>query len=93
MHSLLADVPNEITVRCNNAAGLAERMLHAKAIESLQFNGEEELVIGTCSPVTVYQRLPEWTADAGVQIQELRCSDDSLQALFTSLLQIHRGRA
>lgn len=93
INSLLADVPNEIYIRCSNAAGLAQRMLRSEAIESVQFSdGREGLVVGTCSPVTVYQYLPEWTVEADSQIHELRCSDDSLQALFSSLLQIHRGR-
>ncbi len=93
INSLLADVPNEIYIRCSNPAGLAQRMLRSEVIESVRFSDRREgLVVGTCSPVTVYQYLPEWTVEADSQIHELRCSDDSLQALFSSLLQIHRGR-
>jgi ABC-2 type transport system ATP-binding protein len=93
IHSLLADIPNEIYIRCSNAVGLAQTMLRAKVVESVRLNNREEgLVVGTRSPVAVYQQLPEWMIEADAQIHELRCSDDSLQALFSSLLQIHRGR-
>jgi ABC-2 type transport system ATP-binding protein len=93
IHSLLADVPNEIYVRCSNATGLAQAMLRAGVVDSLRFGDRgEELVIGTCSPVAVYEHLPEWTAEVGARIYELRCADDSLQTLFHSLLRIHRGK-
>lgn len=94
VHSLLADVPNEVQIQCSNATALAEAMLRADVVESLRFsNREEGVIVGTRSPATIYQHLPEWAEQAGSQIHELHCTDDSLQALFSSLLQIHRGRA
>ena len=84
---------NEIYIRCSNAVALAQTMLRAKAVESVRLSDREEgLVVGTRTPVAVYQQLPQWMTEAYAQIHELRCSDDSLQALFSSLLQIHRGR-
>jgi ABC-2 type transport system ATP-binding protein len=92
INSLLADVPNEIHIRCRNAASLAQTMLRADVVESVRFSDREEgIVIGTRSPVQVYRHLPEWTLEADAQIHELHCADDSLQALFRSLLRIHRG--
>ena len=94
VHALLADVPNEIRIRCDHANRLAKRLLNTDAVEAVRFtDGGQGLVLATCSPATVYNRLPEWIADAGVRVDELRSTDDSLQALFDSLLAIHRGRS
>lgn len=94
VHALLADVPNEIRIRCNDAAKLAQRLMATGAVESVRLtDGGQGLVLATASPAIIYNRLPEWIADADVRIDELRSTDDSLQALFDSLLRIHRGRS
>jgi hypothetical protein len=43
------------------------------------------------SPGAVYRRLPELIRSAGAQVYELHSTDSSLQALFDTLLKIHRG--
>jgi len=93
VHALLADVPNEIRIRCNDARQMAQRLLQEEIVEAIRFTGEEgSLVVSTRSPATLYARLPEWIADTQLQIAELHSTDDSLQALFDSLLRIHRGK-
>ncbi len=42
IHSLLADVPNEIYIRCSNAIRLAQTMLRTKVVESVRLNDREE---------------------------------------------------
>jgi len=92
--ALLADVPNEIWLRCDNAGELACRLVRQSCVDSLRFaEGGQVLVVGTRSPATVYGQLPELVAGSGIRIHEMRCSDESLHALFTSLLDIHRGTA
>jgi hypothetical protein len=69
-------------------------MLRAEAVESVRLDEPAGgLVVGTCSPSVIYRKLPDWALEAESQIHELHCSDDSLPALFHSLLQIHRGKA
>ena len=94
VHALLADVPNEIRIRCNDTAQLARRLLDSDTVESLRFTDDGRgLVLATRSPATVYNRLAQWIAGTEIRIDELRSTDDSLQALFDSLLRIHRGRS
>ena len=94
VHALLADVPNEIRIRCSNAPQLARRLLETDAVQALRFTDDGQgLVLATRSPATIYNRLPEWIAGTDVRIEEFRSTGDSLQALFESLLRIHRGRS
>jgi len=90
VHALMADVPNEIRIRCDGAGELARQLIAQGAVESVRF-ADGELVIGTRSPAALYARLPEWLQQSGVRIHQLRSTDESLQALFASLLRIHRG--
>lgn len=94
VHALLADVPNEIGIRCDDPSRLAQRLLQTDAVQAVRLTDDGQgLVLATRSPTTVYNSLPEWIAGSGVRIHELRSTDDSLQALFDSLLRIHRGRS
>ena len=94
VQALLADAPNEIHLRCDGAAELACRLVADEAVDSLRFaEAGRVLIVSTRSPARIYAELPRWIAGSGIRIHELRCGDDSLQRLFTALLQIHRGRA
>ena len=90
--SLLADVPNEIWLRCDRASDLACRLVQEPCVDAVRFADHGQvLVLATRSPATIYAKLPQWVAETRVQVLELRSADDSLHALFHSLLQIHRG--
>ena len=90
--ALLADVPNEIWLRCDNASELACRLVQQGCVDSIRFAEDGRvLVVGTRSPAAVYGQLPELVAGSGICIHEMRSSDESLHALFSSLLDIHRG--
>jgi len=92
VNMLLADVPNEMEIRCSDPTRLAHRLIEEDIVDSVRFAcGGEILVLSTRSPATVYRQLPDWVDAAGIQIHELRSTDDSLQRLFNSLLQLHRG--
>jgi ABC-2 type transport system ATP-binding protein len=94
VHALLADVPNEIRIRCDDAPRLARRLLETDAVQAVRLSDDGQgLVLDTRSPTTVYNRLPEWIAGTDIRIDEFRPTDDSLQSLFNSLLRIHRGRS
>jgi ABC-2 type transport system ATP-binding protein len=93
VRALLADVPREIWIRCDGAAQLAGRLVAAGAAEMVRFvDGGTALLVATRNPAAFYTRLPEWIRDSEIRIRELRSTDDSLQALFNSLLRIHRGQ-
>jgi ABC-2 type transport system ATP-binding protein len=93
VHALLTDVPNEIRIRCDGASRLAARLVDEGLAEAIRFEEEGRvLTISTRSPATIYTQLPAWIEGSDVHVEELHSKDDSLQALFNSLLQIHRGK-
>jgi len=93
VHALLAEIPNEIHFRTNDASRLARRLVEEKAAESFRFVGEDGLIVATRNPAVLYARLPQWLAGTGIEVRELRSTDESLQALFSALMRIHRGNA
>ena len=71
--SLLADVPNEIWLRCEGATELACRLVQEPGVDAVRFaeNGKV-LVLSTHSPAAIYAQLPQWIDGTGIRIHELR---------------------
>lgn len=90
VHALLVDVPNEITIRTNNPRRLASLFLEREITDSIRIE-HEHLVVSTRHPGKLYEQLPSWISETGISIGEMHSADESLQALFNSLLKIHRG--
>ena len=92
VHSLLADVPNEIRIRCDAPARLARRLLEEDVVEAIRFLDDGQvLVLSTRNPATVYERFPSWIESTGIKVAEFKSGNDSLETLFDTLLRIHRG--
>ena len=91
VNNLLADVPNEITIRCDRPGEMARRLVAEDMVHAVELSGADTLVVSTQSPLALYETLPGWTQNGGFQIHELRSADDSLQTLFDSLMKVHRG--
>ncbi len=90
VHALLVDVPNEITIRTSDPRCLAGVLLEREITDSLRIE-HDQLVVSTRHPGKLYQQLPGWLAETGIAVGEMHSADESLQALFNSLLKIHRG--
>ncbi len=94
VRNLLANIPHEIRICCDRPKVLARSLLETDLIEGLRSEkGGAELVVATRTPVRVYEELPELIERHELQVSELRSPDESLQALFDSLLRIHRGES
>lgn len=93
VNELLADVPNEIRLRCDQPTAIAGRLVQEQLATHLRFEEQGDVIVfSTPSPALVYDRLPNWVHETGARVSELRCEDDSLHALFRALLEIHRGQ-
>lgn len=94
VHALLAEVPSEIRIRTSDSNGLAHRLVEQGVVESLRFaDGGQTLLVATRCPAAIYAGLPRWLDGSGIEVSELQSTDESLQALFSSLMRIHRGDA
>ncbi len=90
VQQILADIPNEIHLRCTRPRELATRLLYQDDVDSLRIE-EQSLMVATHHPARLLEQLPGWIAESGVEVTEVRSADESLQGLFDSLMKIHRG--
>lgn len=90
VHALLVDVPNEITMRTRDPRRLAGVLLEREVTDSLRVE-QDRVTLSTRHPAKLYEHLPAWLEETQIQVDEMHSADESLQALFNSLLKIHRG--
>ena len=90
VHEMLVDLPNEVTLTCNHPHRLAGLVVEQKMSESLRIDGHS-ITVETRHPSQLMSRLPEWIAETDIEITEMHAADESLKALFNSLMKIHRG--
>jgi len=90
VHSMMVGLPNEIALRCSSPHLLASRLVQEHAVDSLSIQGDT-LTLATQQPGLLYEKLPGWVSDLGVTVLEMKSADESLQALFNSLMKMHRG--
>ena len=50
-----------------------------------------EITIETHDPTRLFESLPGWLSELGIQVTEMHTMDESLQALFNALMKMHRG--
>lgn len=94
VHELLYDTPTEIEVEGHNMyvlAGLLMREQLATSVSMDRKNRADCLRVRTVSAAALSARLPALIGAAEVSVIRIHSADDSLQALFNSLLKIHRG--
>ena len=90
VHSLLANAPNEVTLLTDRPHRLASMLLERELANSLKID-DHSVTVATLRPADIYRELPRSLAELGISVTEMNSSDKSLQALFNSLMKIHRG--
>lgn len=90
VHALMVGLPNDVTMRCSDPHGLAEVLVRERLADSLEIRGDT-LTVSLRSPRALYEKLPGWLRETGVKVEELHSAEESLQALFNSLMKMHRG--
>lgn len=91
VHTLLADVPNEISLRCDQPRVVAQHLIEHELVDHVRFEGDDGLHASSHHPLAVYNELPSLVSTRGIRIREIHSADDSLQSLFDSLMRLHRG--
>ncbi len=93
VRSLLTEIPSTIRIRSSSARRLAALLAAHPDTDSLVISADEqEVSVSTRSPAALYAVLPNWTREHDLFIHGISSSDTSLQQLFTTLMQIHRGQ-
>jgi ABC-2 type transport system ATP-binding protein len=89
---LVASQPAEVRVSADRPRRLAEIVCTGEFVDSLRFEGQDTLVIGTRRPQAIAARLTTAAAEEHIAIASLEAADRSLEGVFDRLVQLHRGR-
>ncbi|MFY9252991.1 MAG: ABC transporter ATP-binding protein [Fuerstiella sp.] len=97
VNELLFDTPTEIEIDCaqpNQLAGLLmQHELACSVVVEPRTHGNDRVRLKTQRAGTLCSQLPDLASQNGLKITRMKSADDSLQALFNSLLRIHRGES
>ncbi len=87
----LIDSPMKYTFVCDNCHRLSQLLIDRQLVDSVQIIEPDRVTISSRRVRDLIRDIPSWAEEEGVTIREMHSPDDSLQAIFTSLLKIHRG--
>jgi ABC-2 type transport system ATP-binding protein len=90
VHTMMIGLPNEIALRCSDPHRLASLIVADDLAESVKIE-KDYVTVATRNPTTLYNCLPKWLVDWKLSVTEMHSADESLQALFNSLMKMHRG--
>lgn len=95
VHRLLFNNPSDVEIHCDQPHQLAGLLMQRELVTSVGIektpSGVEALKVRTLNPAELCAQLPELISDHRMHVSRVRSSDDSLQALFNSLMKMHRG--
>lgn len=90
VEAILADAPNVITLHTDQPHRLAGILVQEQATESITIAGAS-ITVETRRPQALIANLPDWLAESDISVTQMTSGDDSLQALFNSLMRVQRG--
>lgn len=92
VRSLLPDVLNQVLIQTRNYREIAATLITMPSITSLKLDEAHESILLTTKDVPeLASLLSNLVETHGYVISEVRPEDESLQNLFTILMQVHRG--
>jgi ABC-2 type transport system ATP-binding protein len=92
VRNLLREIPNQIRIRSPHYRQIAAQLVTQEEVLELKVDREHQMiVVSTESPAKLATRLSEVVQQTGFQVSEVRSEDESLQSLFSMLMQLHRG--
>lgn len=92
VRSLLENVPNQIQIKSPDFRQLATLLAGLETVLDLKIDHQAQtLLVSTESPKQLSIQLNQWVREHRLSILEVRPEDESLQSLFSLLMQIHRG--
>jgi ABC-2 type transport system ATP-binding protein len=85
---LLEDIPHHVRIVCDTPRALARRLAGEAQVQGLRVDERQgELLVETRAPHDLFASLPRHAHEAGVAVQELYSSDESLDAVFGYLVE------
>ena len=92
VRSILTHCPNAIRIRTSDNRLLASEIIRFKGVQNVMFEEEQDtLIVSTVDTGNFLRAIPKVIERLGLKIFEIRQADESLQDIFFTLMQIHRG--
>ena len=91
IHTLLSNVPAEVSLVVDKPRALAAELLLNEWVDSVQVSEGGELTITTSQSNKLSHFISQAVCEERYVVTEMRSADDSLQDVFNSLMKIHRG--
>ena len=91
IRGLIDTLPSEVRLTADRPRRLAEIAAGSGLADSLRFEGQEGLVIGTRQPRPLAAVLVAAAGHEGIALAALYAADRSLEGVFDRLVQLHRG--
>jgi ABC-2 type transport system ATP-binding protein len=79
--------PHRIQIRCEDARGLAARLIEMENVQGVQVSSEGGVLVQSDLPRDLYRRLPELAMRDGQRIHGWQTLDDNLKSLFEYLVE------
>lgn len=93
VHQLLTDSPSKLFFSSSQPKRLANLLLDCCPIDSIEFHNDGAgLTVETRSAAALFEAIPALVRETGIEVHEMSSFDDSLKALFSRLMEIHRGQ-
>ncbi|MEQ1830072.1 MAG: ABC transporter ATP-binding protein [Pirellula sp.] len=92
LRSMLADLPQELTITSPQVRELAARLAGQTWVETVRFEHDDNrLTVGVHKPFELYRSLAEWASADEIEVHQLVGADGDMQSLFKLLVSRHRG--
>jgi len=92
VRSLLRQIPNQVRIRTPDYRPLAAQLIEFPEVLELKIDAEQQtLTVATESPASFATKLSDCVRSQNLHVTEIRSEDETLQSLFSMLMQLHRG--
>ena len=91
VRKILANSPNTLVIRSPQVKQVVSLLSSECSLASIKFRGDDEVEVETESASEVCRMLGRIVGENDIQIEEVTSTDESLKALFSTLMRIHRG--
>ncbi len=92
LRSMLADLPQDLSITCSKIELLASRLSVAPWLKSMHLERDMGRIrVSVDQPLELYQFLAAIATEDGIEITELAGTDGDLSSLFRLLVSRHRG--
>jgi ABC-2 type transport system ATP-binding protein len=78
---------HEVRIRASDSRALASLLISVPEVQSVRFDAQERVIVGTTDVRTFYRHVPQLAQNAGLRLFEIQPTDESLTSVFSYLVE------